>query len=146
MGVKLMLVVDDLDYVQVYRQWFENVGYEVLVAADGEAALEIIRSTVPDLIYLDRRMPTLDGVGFLAAVRGQARTAHVPVVILSDYDEPELRERGLELGGLEWLVKADVTCTALARRTADLMRAEAAADAGGLRAGAAPPPSGDGGR
>lgn len=124
--VKLMLVEDDLDYAEIYRQWLENVGYEVLLAADGEAALELMRTAVPDLIYLDLRMPKLDGFGFLTALRGDARTAHVPVVMLSNYDETDLRERGLELGVLDWLVKVDVTPSALAQRTAELMRAEAA--------------------
>lgn len=89
----------------------------------------MIGTTIPDLIYLDLRMPKLDGFGFLTALRGDSRTAHVPVVMLSNYDEPDLQERGSQLGVPEWLVKADVTPSKLAQRTAGFMWAEAAVDA-----------------
>jgi DNA-binding response OmpR family regulator len=124
-ALKVVLVEDDVDYAEINRQWLEHVGYEVLVAPDGECGLELIGQEVPDLVYLDLRMPRLDGFGLLSALRGDERTAHVPVVILSNYDEPELRQRGMELGVLEWIVKADVTPAALAERTAALMQAEA---------------------
>ena len=124
-ALKVVLVEDDVDYAEIYRQWLQHVGYEVFVAPDGESGLELIGREVPDLVYLDLRMPKLDGFGLLSALRGDERTAHVPVVILSNYDEPELRQRGMELGVLEWIVKADVTPAALAERTAELMRAEA---------------------
>ena len=84
---------------------------------------------MPDLVYLDLRMPKLDGFGLLSALRADPRTAHVPVVILSNYDAPELRQQGMELGVLEWIVKADVTPSALAQRTANLMQAGADAEA-----------------
>jgi DNA-binding response OmpR family regulator len=123
--LKVVLVEDDVDYAEIYRQWLERVGYEVFIATDGESGLELIGRELPDLVYLDLRMPGLDGFGLLSALRADSRTAHVPVVMLSNYDEPELRQRGVELGVLEWIVKADVTPTALAERTAALMKAEA---------------------
>lgn len=123
--LKVVLVEDDVDYAEIYRHWLDHVGYQVFIAADGESGLELIGRELPDLVYLDLRMPRLDGFGLLSALRSDSRTAHVPVVMLSNYDEPELRQRGAELGVLEWIVKADVTPSALAERTAALMRAEA---------------------
>lgn len=122
--LKVVLVEDDADYVEIYRQWLEHVGYQVFVAADGESGLDLIRRELPDLVYLDLRMPKLDGFGLLSELRADSRTTHVPVVMLSNYDEPELRQRGADLGVLEWIVKADVTPGALAERTAALMKAE----------------------
>jgi DNA-binding response OmpR family regulator len=125
--VKVLLVEDDADYAEIYRLRLESDGYAVLVAPDGEAALEMMQRVVPDLVYLDLRMPRLDGFGMLSALRANPETAHVPVIVLTNYDAPELRRQGMELGVLEWLVKADVTPSALAQRTAGLMRAEAEA-------------------
>ena len=125
--VKVLLVEDDADYAEIYRLRLETDGYEVMVAPDGEAALEMVRRVVPDLVYLDLRMPRLDGFGMLSALRADPATAHVPVIVLSNYDAPELRRQGMQLGVLEWLVKADVTPSALAQRTAGLKRAEAEA-------------------
>jgi DNA-binding response OmpR family regulator len=125
--VKVLLVEDDADYAEIYRLRLERDGYDVMVAPDGEAALEMVQRVVPDLVYLDLRMPRLDGFSMLSALRADPATAHVPVVVLTNYDAPELRRQGMELGVLEWLVKADVTPSALAQRTAGLMRAEAEA-------------------
>ena len=125
--VKVLLVEDDADYAEIYRLRLQADGYDVMVAPDGEAALEMMRRIVPDLVYLDLRMPKLDGFSMLSALRADPATAHVPVIVLTNYDAPELRRQGMELGVLEWLVKADVTPSALAQRTAGLMRAEAEA-------------------
>ena len=125
--VKVLLVEDDADYAEIYRLRLQADGYDVMVAPDGEAALEMMRRIVPDLVYLDLRMPKLDGFSILSALRADPATAHVPVIVLTNYDAPELRRQGMELGVLEWLVKADVTPSALAQRTAGLMRAEAEA-------------------
>ena len=128
--VKVLLVEDDADYAEIYRLRLESDGYEVMVAPDGQAALEMMQRLVPDLVYLDLRMPRMDGFTMLSALRADPATAHVPVVVLTNYDAPELREQGAQLGVLDWLVKADVTPSALAQRTARLMRAEAEAVAG----------------
>jgi two-component system cell cycle response regulator len=61
----------------------------------------------PDFIYLDLRLPGLDGFEVLERLRASPATMHIPVIILTNYGEPELRERGLKLGALEFLVKSD---------------------------------------
>jgi CheY-like chemotaxis protein len=63
----------------------------------------------PDFIYLDLRLPGLDGFEVLERLRADTTTMHIPVIILTNYGEPELRERGTKLGALEFLVKADTT-------------------------------------
>jgi DNA-binding response OmpR family regulator len=127
--LRVVLVEDDADYAEIYKLRLEQDGYQVRVARDGEAALELIRATWPDLVYLDIRLPKLDGLEVLRSLRADPATATLPVIVLSNFNEPELRERGFELGVLEWLVKADVTPAALARRTAELARAGADAEA-----------------
>jgi DNA-binding response OmpR family regulator len=121
---RVVLVEDDADFAEVYRLRLEQDGYQVTVAWDGNDGLELIRRTVPDLVYLDLRMPNLDGISLLRALRDDPATRGVAVVVLSNYDEPELRGQGLELGALDWLVKANVTPAELARRTWDWIRAE----------------------
>ena len=63
----------------------------------------------PDLIYLDVRLPKMDGFEVLERLRADVATAAIPVVIVTNYGEPELQQRGLSLGALEFLVKADTT-------------------------------------
>lgn len=122
--LSVVLIEDDADYAELYRLRLEQDGYRVSIAANGKEALDLIRRKQPDLVYLDMRMPGLDGINVLRGLRGDSSTASIPVVVLSNYDEPELRSEGLELGVLEWLVKADVTPMTLAQRTADLLERE----------------------
>ena len=107
-AITVLLVEDDDTFADMYRLRLELDGYRVIQARDGRAALDTAYSAGPDLIFLDIRLPHLDGMGVLEALRADDRTRHTPVVILSAYGEDDLRERGLRLGALEYLVKSHV--------------------------------------
>jgi DNA-binding response OmpR family regulator len=107
--VRVLFVEDDPSVAQMYRLKLELDGYDVEVATDGEKALEIARSNAPDIIFLDIRLPKLDGFGVLEALRKDPRTERLPVVILSNYSERELVNRGLKLGALDYLIKSQTT-------------------------------------
>ena len=86
------------------------------VAGDGEEGLRIARETRPQLIFLDVRLPKMDGMSVLEAMRGDDKTRHIPVLILSNYGEPPLIERGLRLGAREYLLKSETTPSGVAAR------------------------------
>jgi|SRR5215469_12216103 len=102
-------VEDDLALALMYRVKLERDGYTVRGAEDGVQALEMLDGDLPDLIFLDIRMPRMDGLTFLERLRASSRTQNVPVVIVSNYSEPELVTRGLRLGALEHLIKSQTT-------------------------------------
>src|ERR1700694_1990740 len=105
----ILLVEDDPTVAGMYRLKLEMEGYRVTVAGDGEEGLKIAREQHPQLIFLDVRLPKLDGMSVLEAMRGDDRTRHIPVLILSNYGEPPLIERGLRLGAREYLLKGETT-------------------------------------
>jgi CheY-like chemotaxis protein len=105
--VKVLLIEDDAAAAEMYRLRLAADGYTVVVGRDGEEGLRLAVEEVPNFIYLDLRLPGLDGFEVLERLRGDPATTHIPVIILSNYGEPELLERGLKLGALEFLVKAD---------------------------------------
>jgi CheY-like chemotaxis protein len=107
--VKVLLVEDDVALAQMYRVKLERDGYTVSVAGDGEEALGLLDVELPDLIFLDVRLPVMDGLTFLERLRASGRTRNIPVVIVSNYSEDELVSRGLQLGALEYLVKSQTT-------------------------------------
>jgi DNA-binding response OmpR family regulator len=115
--VKVLLIEDDEAAAEMYRMKLVADGYTVMVARDGEAGLELAIRERPDLIYLDLRLPKLDGFEVLERLRANALTATLPVIILSNFGESQLRERGFKLGALEFLVKADTTPASLSERT-----------------------------
>ena len=104
----VLLIEDDQTFADMYRLRLELDGYRVIEARDGQTALEIAASAQPDLIFLDIKLPMLDGLAVLEALRAGESTRHTPVVILSSYGEDDLRERGLRLGALEYLIKSHV--------------------------------------
>jgi DNA-binding response OmpR family regulator len=107
--VKVLLIEDDAAAAEMYRLRLAADGYTVVIGRDGEEGLRMASDEAPDFIYLDLRLPGLDGFEVLERLRADPATMHIPVIILTNYGEPELRERGLKLGALEFLVKADTT-------------------------------------
>jgi two-component system, OmpR family, phosphate regulon response regulator PhoB len=114
--VKVLLIEDDEFAAEMYRLRLAADGYTVVVGQDGEEGLRMATDERPDFIYLDLRLPGLDGFEVLERLRSDPGTRHIPVIILSNYGEPELRERGLKLGALEFLVKAETTPAQLSTR------------------------------
>jgi CheY-like chemotaxis protein len=72
-------------------------------------AVEMARRDLPDIVFLDLRLPKLDGFGVLQALRANAKTKKTRVVILSNYSRRELGDRVARLGVLDHLVKTETT-------------------------------------
>src|ERR671930_1006116 len=107
--VRVLFVEDDEAVADMYKLKLELDGYSVTVAADGESAVDLALQDPPDLVFLDIRLPTMDGFQVLEVLRSDDRTRYVPVVNLSNYGEEELVDRGFKLGALESLIKSQTT-------------------------------------
>jgi CheY-like chemotaxis protein len=105
----VLLIEDDPDIATLYHTKLETDGYRVTLAADGESGLEMAKAGAPDLLFLDLRLPGMDGIQVLKALRSDPRTERLPVVILTNSSDRELRETGLDLGIREFMIKSDVT-------------------------------------
>jgi CheY-like chemotaxis protein len=100
------LVVDDDPIVrEIYRLALERRGYGVMVAADGIEALEMLTTAHPNFMFLDIRMPRMGGLEVLIRISGDPVMPHIPVVMLSNYGEPDLVAKTLSLGAKEYLIK-----------------------------------------
>jgi len=103
---RIMVVDDDRNIQLVLKYRLEREGYHVLLAGDGEDALEKVKAEKPDLIILDLTMPTMDGFGFLEEMRSDGdRASTVPVIVLTAYGYESNRARSLELGAVEFMTK-----------------------------------------
>lgn len=107
--IDVLLIEDDRDTLEMYRTKLELDGYRVHVALDGVEGLERAYELLPDIIFLDIRLPKKDGFEVLQELRRDSRTTETPVIILSNFGEKELVERGLKLGAMEFLVKAQMS-------------------------------------
>jgi len=103
---KLVVLADDSPLIHRHTvPILEDEGYEVLSCHDGAEALEVIRARRPDLVITDVEMPRLDGYGLCKALKGDAATAHLPVLICSSLGESADLERGFDAGADDYLVK-----------------------------------------
>ena len=110
----MLFAEDDRSVAQMYKLKLELDGYRVGVAPDGETAVEMASRELPDIMFLDIRLPKLDGVGVLQALRSDPRTKDLRVVILSNYSRAELGDRVEKLGALDHLIKTETTPAQLA--------------------------------
>ncbi|HEX6389508.1 MAG TPA: response regulator transcription factor, partial [Solirubrobacteraceae bacterium] len=116
---RVLVVEDDEDIAQVLQRSLRLEGYEVRIAGDGEAALEVATNFVPDLVVLDLGLPKLDGI----EVARQLREADdVPILMLTARDAVESRVEGLDSGADDYLVKPFERQELLARMRALLRR------------------------
>jgi len=115
-ALRLLLIEDDPEVAAMYQLRLELDGYAVELASDGETALQKAAENRPDLVFLDLRLPGMGGLELLEALRASEATRSVPVVILTAYDEPQLRGQGAELGALDYLIKSQHTPGDVAER------------------------------
>src|SRR5271170_4614077 len=98
-GKRILLVDDDPTQRKLGQLALANAGFEVVVADDGEAALQFAREQRPDAILADVLMPKLDGFGLCKAVRADPTLSSVPIVLMSaHYLEDEDRALGARFG------------------------------------------------
>jgi two-component system, response regulator PdtaR len=98
-----VLIAEDETIIRMdLREMLQDEGYEVLEAADGEAAVRMAREQRPDLVILDIKMPVLDG---LSAARTIADERIAPVLILTAYSQRELVQSATDAGAMGFLVK-----------------------------------------
>ena len=110
---KILYVEDDALIARVYSEKLAASGFDVVVAADGLAAVQRLREFTPDLVVLDLLMPKLTGVDVLKFMRGQPALKDTRIIVFSNSFLSNLVEQVAHIGVAEALVKASVTPTQL---------------------------------
>jgi CheY-like chemotaxis protein len=147
MTARTVLVVDDSRSARfAMRRFLENLGYAVDTAETAEAALGYLRSNSPEVVFLDHIMPGTDGLMALKAIKRDAHTARLPVVLCSSNEAEDFLREARACGAADVLPKPPATeqlrqVLERVRR----MRSEAAAAAPPAASTAAPQPGAAGG-
>lgn len=103
---KSVLVVDDEPNISLSLQFLmTQAGYEVRIAADGEAALQEVETNPPDLILLDVNMPKRSGFEVCETIRANAAWAKIRILMLTAKGRDVEREQGLALGADDYVTK-----------------------------------------
>jgi len=121
-GEKILVVEDEEDVLELVRYNLTKNGYRVETAASGEEALRKAVTVNPDLMLLDLMLPAVDGLEVCRTVKGDARTRHVPVVMLTAKGEEADIVTGLEMGADDYITKPFSPRVLMARVKAVLRR------------------------
>lgn len=123
-----ILVVDDVaDNVEILRMRLESLGYEVVVAEDGEQALESVARELPDLVLLDIMMPKIDGLEVVRRMKADASLPFIPVILVTAKASQKDVIAGLDAGGDDYLTKP-IDHGALVARVRAMLRIKALHD------------------
>jgi CheY-like chemotaxis protein len=85
-----LIVEDDPGLCKIYDRVLSDMGYEVLAAADGEIALQLLDQNTPDILFLDILLPRVSGKVILEKIRQDARLREMVVIIVSSNRQPDL--------------------------------------------------------
>uniref|UniRef100_UPI000B116A34 response regulator n=1 Tax=Aureimonas sp. AU22 TaxID=1638162 RepID=UPI000B116A34 len=124
---QIVLVVDDSpDTLRLLTDAIEATGATVLVALDGDQGLAIAAEITPDIVLMDAMMPGIDGFETTRRLKADPALRHVPVIFMTGLDDTEHVVRGLEAGGVDYVVKPIVPDELLARIRVHLDNARSA--------------------
>jgi sigma-B regulation protein RsbU (phosphoserine phosphatase) len=119
---RILVVDDEADINTILSVTLRRAGYEVISAADGLEALEVIQLHAPDLILLDVMMPRADGLEALRRIREHGPTAYTPVIMLTAKGTLADKMKGFERGADDYVAKPFEPAEVLARVQALLKR------------------------
>ncbi|MEO8120793.1 MAG: response regulator, partial [Rhodoferax sp.] len=120
----VVLIVDDVpDNLSVLHDALDESGYTVLVATNGEAALQRAAQALPDIILLDAMMPGMDGFEVARRLKAAPQTAHIPIIFMTGLTETEYLVAALEAGGVDYVTKPIKPKEVLARMQVHLQGA-----------------------
>ena len=106
---KILLVEDDPFLIDIYSTKLKDAGFEVLVSDEGEEAIGKVKDENPDLVLLDIVLPEIDGWEILRRIKSDEKFKNLKVIILSNLGQKEEVKKGMELGAVNYLIKAQYT-------------------------------------
>ncbi|MBI4707088.1 MAG: response regulator [Candidatus Omnitrophica bacterium] len=102
---KILIVDDETELTELLKLRFGALGYKISSAADGEEALNAVKTDKPDLILLDIMLPKLDGISVLLKLKSDPAFKDIPVFMLSAIAQDEEVRVALSLGAMGYIKK-----------------------------------------
>lgn len=106
---KILIVDDDLMISDMYLLKFRESGFEAEAASDGKTAVQMIEKDQPDVVLLDIVMPQMDGFDVLREISKKNLAKKPKVILLTNVGQKEDVEKGMSLGAVEYIIKANFT-------------------------------------
>lgn len=105
----ILIIEDETPLLLAIQKKLQNSGFETVTVTDGKQALDYLTNLdrLPDLIWLDYYLPTMDGLEFLSIVKRKSKLKNIPVVVVSNTAGPEKVTAMMALGAKQYFVKAE---------------------------------------
>jgi len=123
MPERILLAEDDRILRKAGETALRKRGYDVVAAVDGEEALAKAREDPPDLVLLDVMMPKVHGFDVLRGLKGDPRLRDIPVIMLTNLEQPSDMQRASDGGAFGYLVKSNLDLDDLAAKVAEALAA-----------------------
>ena len=118
---KILIVEDDDFLLKMYAAKLELENFKTLTAVTGTQGLKLAQKERPDLILLDLNLPEMDGFQILKALKDDQETKDIPVLVLTNYAQKENIDRCLELGAVDYLIKAHFIPSEVVRKIKQIL-------------------------
>jgi DNA-binding response OmpR family regulator len=110
-GIKILVAEDDKFLLKIYQTKLTKEGFNIIIASDGEEAIQKIKSEKPSLLILDLLLPKKSGFEVLEEIKADPETKDIAVIISSNLGQDADVERGLKLGAVDYMIKANLSIT-----------------------------------
>ncbi len=117
----VLIVEDDKFILSTIAHRFTEKGFKILLASTSDQAEKIIRATPPDLVLLDIILPDENGLEFLKRLKADPIVSAVPVMIFSNLGSSQDIKQAMELGAVDYIVKASLSPNQVISKVTDLL-------------------------
>lgn len=104
-AARVLIADDDPQGVELLEAYLSGTDYDVRTAADGEAAMRVVKEWQPDVVLLDVMMPKISGFEVCKSLRTDEATRGIGVLMITALDQPSDHERAVEAGAHDFLTK-----------------------------------------
>jgi two-component system, OmpR family, alkaline phosphatase synthesis response regulator PhoP len=118
---KILIIEDEKMLAQMYKEKLEKENFKVHLAFDSREGINLAKKEKPDLILLDILLPKENGIFFLKSQRSDPEISSIPVIVISNYDNPKIKEEAIKLGAKGYLLKTDYTPKQLVEKIKDYL-------------------------
>ncbi|NTU99478.1 response regulator [Candidatus Falkowbacteria bacterium] len=119
---KILIIEDDAFLLTMYSTKFELEGYEVLTSDEGDRGLKLAQKENPDIILLDVLLPKMNGFEVLKELKKNDKTKDIKVLLLTNLSQRGEVQQGLDLGAIDYLIKAHYMPSEVVERVEKILK------------------------
>lgn len=119
--MKVLIVDDDQLTSATWAMGLKSAGLEVITAANGQDGINQVKTQKPDMVLLDQIMPDMLGNAVLGQLKSDPETSHIPVMLISNYNENQMMKEAIEKGAIDYILKYQIETKDLVEKVKNVL-------------------------